>query len=84
MKLTMPQTNWLVALYNQLEITTYGRTGNCKPLKRLIELGLVRVVDSSCGHIKKYLPMFSYTLTLNGKMYCKENEENFRKAGYAC
>lgn len=84
MKLTVPQVDWLVALYNYGDITRYGSNGN-KPLRRLIELGLVRAVNSSYpGLDKKYLPMFSYMLTSEGNIYCKRNQNKFREAGYIC
>jgi hypothetical protein len=84
MKLTSPQIGWLVALFTRQDITTYGRSGNSKPLSRLINLGLVRVVDSSYPSLtKKYLPMLTYCLTAKGIRHCNRNADGWRKAGWA-
>lgn len=83
-KLTKPQKILLYHISLVHEVVIYGDvTLGSKPMKKLIECGLVKRQNCSRGDIEKYLPMNSYTLTLLGKQEVKERDIELNIAYYS-
>lgn len=74
-RLTYQQRLWIFYLDMVGDHTTNGKKAGCKPLQALINLGLVRAIDSSYPMPKKYLPQITYRLTQLGEnLYFKNRD----------